>query len=50
MFFSCMIIILLYHGRNCFCRYFLQAFNTEKISKRNVKECFNINGKQRITM
>ena len=34
--------------RKHFCRYCLQAFNTEKILKRLIKNCFKINGKQRI--
>ena len=31
-----------------FCRYWLQAFSTEEILKRHIKDCFKINGKQRI--
>ena len=31
-----------------FCRYCLQAFSTEKILKCYLKDCFKINGKQRI--
>ena len=33
-----------------FCRYFLQAFSTEGILKRHIKDCFKINGKQKIMM
>ena len=33
-----------------FWRYFLQAFSTEKILKRHIKDCFEINSKQRITI
>ena len=40
----------LYRGRKYFCRYCLQAFSTEKILKWHVKDCFKINGKQRIIM
>ena len=32
------------HGRIHF--YFLQAFSTEEIIKRHIKNCFKINGKQ----
>ena len=40
----------LHRGRKHFCRYFLLAFSTEEISKRHIKDCFQINGKQRIIM
>ena len=33
-----------------FCRYCLQAFSTEEILKRHMKDCFKINGKQKIMM
>ena len=33
-----------------FCRYCLQAFITEEILKRHMKDCFKINGKQKIMM
>ena len=33
-----------------FCFYFLQAFSTEEILKRSIKEYFKLNGKQRIIM
>ena len=36
----------LHHGRKHFCRYRLQAFNTEEILKRHIKNCFKINGRQ----
>ena len=38
----------LHHGKKHFCRYCLQAFSTEKILKRHIKDCFKINDKQRI--
>ena len=31
-----------------FCHYCLQAFGTEEILKRYIKDCFEINGKQKI--
>ena len=31
-------------------RHCLQAFSTEEILKRHIKDCFEINGKQRIQM
>ena len=37
-------------GRKHFCRYYLQAFSTEEILKSHIKDCFKINGKQRIIM
>ena len=40
----------LLHGRKHFCYYCLQPFSTEKILKSNIKDCFKINGKQRIIM
>ena len=40
----------LHRGRKHFCRYCLQAFSTEEILKRHIKDCFEINGKQRIIM
>ena len=40
----------LHRGRKHFCRHYLQAFSTEKILKRHIKDCFKINGKQRIIM
>ena len=40
----------LHRGRKHFCFYCLQAFNTEHILKRHIKDCFKINGKQRIIM
>ena len=42
------------HSLHCekkhFCRYCLQDFSTKGISKRHIKDCFKINGKQRIIM
>ena len=40
----------LYHEKEHFCCYCLQAFSTQEILKRHIKDCFKINGKQRITM
>ena len=37
-------------GRKHFCCYSLQSFSTEEILKRHIKDCFKINGKQRIIM
>ena len=37
-------------GQKHFCQYYLQAFGTEKILKRLIKDCFKISGKQRINM
>ena len=39
----------LHYGRKHFCRYCLHAFITDEI-KRHIKDCFKINGKQRIIM
>ena len=36
--------------RKYFCRYCFQAFSTEEISKSHIKDCFTINGKQKIIM
>ena len=38
----------LHRGRKHFCRFSLQAFSTEKILKRHIKDCLKINDKQRI--
>ena len=42
------------HSLHCqkryFCCYCLQAIGTEEILKCHIKECFKINGKQRILM
>ena len=35
-------------GRKHFCWYWLQAFNSGVILKSHIKDCFRINGKQRI--
>ena len=40
----------LHHGIKDFCRYCLQAFSSEEILKRDNKDCFKVNGKQRIVM
>ena len=37
-------------GRKHFCRYCLQVFSREEILKRHIKDCFKINGKQKIKM
>ena len=41
---------ILHRGRKHICCYCLHAFSAEKILKRHIKECFQINGKQRIIM
>ena len=33
-----------------FCHYYLQAFSSEEIWKLYIKDCFKINGKQKIIM
>ena len=38
----------LHRERKHFCRYCLDAFIKEEILKRHIKDCFKINGKQRI--
>ena len=40
----------LHRERKHFFRYCLHAFITEEILKRHIKDCFKINGKQRIIM
>ena len=35
----------LHRGKEHFCRYCLQAFSTEEILKRHIKDCFKINNK-----
>ena len=40
----------LHRKKKRFCRYGLQAFRTEEISKCHIKDCFEINGKQKIIM
>ena len=40
----------LHCGRKEFCCCCLQAFSTEEILKRHIKDCFKINDKQMITM
>ena len=40
----------LHRGRKHFCRYYLQAFSTEEILKRHIKDCFKINAKKMIKM
>ena len=40
----------LHRRRKHFCRYCLQAFSSEEISKSHIKDRFKINGKQRTIM
>ena len=40
----------LHHGKRHFCRYCLQTVSTEEILKCHMKDCFEINGKQKIIM
>ena len=40
----------LHRRRKHFYRCCLKAFSTEEISKCHIKDCFKINGKQRIKM
>ena len=40
----------LYRGRKHFCCYCLQAFSTKEILKCHFKDCFKINGQQKILM
>ena len=40
----------LHHRRKSFCCYCLQAFSTEEVLKHHFKDCFKINGRQRIIM
>ena len=40
----------LYQRRKNFCCYCMQAFSTEEILKCHTKNCFKINGKERIIM
>ena len=40
----------LHHGKKNLCHYCLQAFSTEEILKRHIKDCFKINDKQKIIM
>ena len=37
-------------GKESFCRYNLQAFNTKEILKRHSKDCFKINDKKMTIM
>ena len=43
-------IIILYTWKKHFCFYYLHVFNTEKLLKRHIKDCFKINGKNSIIM
>ena len=40
----------LHRRKKYFCRYYLQDFRTVKKLKFHIKDCFKINGKQRIKM
>ena len=40
----------LHRGKKNLCHYCLQAFSTEEILKRHIKDCFKINDKQKIIM
>ena len=44
------MIILYIVEENNFCGYCLQACSTEEILKSHIKDCFKINGKQKIIM
>ena len=46
---TCMHDHILYHGKD-FYRYCLQAFSTEEILKRHIRDCFKINGKHMMKM
>ena len=46
---SC-IIILYSVKKKHFCRYCLQPFSLEETLKHCIKDCFKINGKQKIVM
>ena len=49
--FNTFVYDLTFHcGRKHFCCYCLQAFSAEEILKSHIKDCFKINGKQRIIM
>ena len=41
---------ILHLGRKYLCRYCLQAFRSEEISKRHIKGCFKSNCKKRIVL
>ena len=40
----------LHRGKKHFSLYCLQVFSTKEILKHQIKDCFEINGQQRITM
>ena len=40
----------IHRGIKHFCCYCLQAFSTEEMLKRHIKDCFKVNSKQRIKM
>ena len=41
---------ILHRGRKYFCRYCFQASSAEEIFEHHIKDCFEINGKQRMKM
>ena len=43
-------IFILYTVEKHFCRFFLETFSTGEILKCHIKDCFKINGKQKIIM
>ena len=48
---SCIIILLTVEKNICpYCFTSLQAFSTEQLLKCHIKDCFKINGKQKILM
>ena len=40
----------IHHGKKHFCCHCTQVFGTEETLKHHIKDCFKINGKQRIIM
>ena len=40
--------MFMYNHNKHFCLYFFKAFSTQEILKHHIKDCFKINGKQRI--
>ena len=46
---SCIIILYTMEEKH-FCPYCLQVFSKEEILKSQIKDCFKINGKQKIIM
>ena len=50
MFLSKILFMVIYYivEENIFCCYCLETFITEELLKRHIKNCFKIDGKQRI--